>query len=242
MPPAYPHGAIEELFDDVFFITGSVVMAGPVPLRCSRNMTIVRQGKSLVLINSMRLSEDGLEALSKLGKVEHVIRLAGFHGMDDPFYKERFGARIWVVENQVYAAKFDAPKTAADDGYFEPDEKMTDDTGLPIDGARLIRLDCNVGEGILQLDREGGILISGDSLQNWQKTDYFNWIGKVLMRMLGFIKPHNVGPGWLKYAKPDIGQIKALLDVEFEHLLPAHGQAVIGGARDKFRPAIERLR
>ncbi len=61
------------------------------------------------------------------------------------------------------------------------------------------------------------------------------------MKLMGFIKPHNVGPGWFKAAKPDIAELKALLELPFEHVLPVHGEEVIGGARAKFRPAIEAL-
>lgn len=240
-PPAYPHGAFEELFPDVFFVTGSAAMPGPIPMRFSRNMTVIRQGESLIVVNSMRLDDDGMAALDALGRVQHVIRLAGFHGMDDPFYKHRYDAKVWVVEGHVYAKGFKAQKTALEDGYFQPDVQMNDDTDLPIADASLIRFDCTASEGILRLEREGGILIAGDSLQNWQKTDYFNWPAKWLMKMMGFIKPHNIGPGWLKQAKPDIAQVKALLDTEFEHVLPVHGLPVRGDAREKFRPSIEKL-
>ena len=44
-----------------------------------------------------------------------MIRLAGFHGMDDPFYKDRYGAKVWVVKGHVYAKGFDAPKTKRED-------------------------------------------------------------------------------------------------------------------------------
>lgn len=240
--PAYPHGELRELFPDVFFVTGSAAMPGPLPMRFSRNMTVVRQGPSLTVINSMRLDETGLAALDELGKVEHVIRLAGFHGMDDPFYKDRYDAKIWVVAGMVYAKGFDAPKTAPADGYFQPDIEMEPDTELPIADASLITFSCKPSEGIIRLDRDGGILVAGDSLQNWRSTEYFNWLAKLMMRLMGFIKPHNLGPGWLKVAKPDVAEIKALLDLEFEHVLPVHGLPVIGDARTKYRKVIEKLR
>jgi len=91
-PPAQPHGALREVFPDVFFVTGTAGLPGPLPVRFSRNMTVVRAGERLTLINSVRLSEEGLRALDALGKVTDVLRLAGFHGMDDPFYKDRYGA------------------------------------------------------------------------------------------------------------------------------------------------------
>mgnify|MGYP001615266114 CR=1 FL=1 len=56
-PPALPHGAIEEVFPDVFLVTGGFRFA-PL-LSITRNMTIVRQGAELVLVNSVSLSDEG---------------------------------------------------------------------------------------------------------------------------------------------------------------------------------------
>ena len=59
-----------------------------------------------------------------------------------------------------------------------------------------------------------------------------------MMKRMGFLKPYNVGPGWLQFAKPSAREVRAILDIEFDHVLPGHGTAVIGGAKEKFRPAI----
>src|SRR4051812_4807672 len=96
-PPAFAHGRLHELFPDVFFVTGSLQMKSPLPIRFSRNMTVVRDGEHLTLVNSVRLDAAGLEKLDSLGRVTDIVRLAGHHGMDDPFYKERYGAKVWVV-------------------------------------------------------------------------------------------------------------------------------------------------
>ena len=55
-PSALVHGEIRELFPDVFFVTGTMTIAGK-PMSFSRNMTIVRDNGSLTLINSVRLDE-----------------------------------------------------------------------------------------------------------------------------------------------------------------------------------------
>ena len=62
-----------------------------------------------------------------------------------------------------------------------------------------------------------------------------------MMKMMGFLKPHNIGPGWLKTAQPDVNEIKALLDLDFDHLLPAHGEPVINGAKAAYSVTINRL-
>ena len=240
-PAAYPHGELDEVFDDVFFVPGTVRMGGPVPMSFSRNMVVLKDGGSLTIVNSMRLNDAGLAKLEALGKVENIIRLAGFHGMDDPFYRDRYDAKVCVCKGNVYAKGFDNTKLKAEDGYLQPDIVMSDSSDLPISGAKLVTLDCIAGEGLLLLERDGGILITGDSLQNWGAADeYFSLPAKLVMKLMGFMKPHNVGPAWVKTAKPKPAQLRGILDLDFEHVLPGHGAKQIGGAKEKFRPAIER--
>jgi hypothetical protein len=238
-PPALPHGEIREVFDDLFFVTGTVGLPGPLPVRFSRNMTVVREGDRLTVVNSVRLSDAGLKELDALGRVTDVIRLAGFHGSDDAFYKERYGAKVWAVAGQRYTAGFDA---RAKESYFTADAEVDETTMVPpIAGARLYVFASKPPEALLVLARDGGIVVCGDCLQHWHETDkYFSWLGGLMMRIMGFIKPHNVGPGWLKQAKPSAAQLRGILDLDFEHVLPAHGGPVVGGAKAAFRAAIER--
>jgi hypothetical protein len=58
---------------------------------------------------------------------------------------------------------------------------------------------------------------------------------------MGYLKPRNIGPAWLKKTHPRLDDLRALLEVEFEHVLPAHGAPVRGSARDSYRPGIEAL-
>ncbi len=236
-PSALPHGELREVFPHVFFVTGSIAMPGPMPVRFSRNMVVVRQGERLVIVNSVRLTEKGLDALDALGRVTDVIRLAGFHGADDAFYKDRYGAKVSVIAGQRYQRGFAGKST----DYFKPDAALGATDALPIEGAKLFVFESHPPEALLLLPSEGGILVSGDSLQNWASTDqYFSWLAKPMMKMMGFIKPHNVGPAWLKQAKPASTDWSRVLELQFEHLLPAHGAPVLGGAKAAYRPSIER--
>lgn len=237
-PPVYPHGTLAEVFPDVFFVPGSVRFPGPIPVFGSRNMVVIREADVLTLINTVRLDEQGLLALDALGRVAHVVRLAGFHGTDDPFYKERYGATVWAVKGHRYTRGFAlSPPPQAD--YFHADREMESTTELPVAGRLYPFLSCANGEAILLLDRHDGIIISGDVLQNWSIPDpYFNWLGRLAFRALGFFRPHNVGPGWLKQTKPDPAELLGILDLPFDHVLPSHGVPVIGGARASYRKAI----
>ena len=237
-PDAQKHGDLEELFPDIFFVTGTVALPGLLPLRISRNMTVLRHGSELTLVNSVRLDSSGLEALDKLGKVKNIIRLAAFHGMDDPFYKDRYGATVWSVD-APYFAGFDSKS----DPYFHPDNIVKGDVKIPTKGAEFVNINsAKPNEGLMLLDRDGGILIAGDSLQNWDKPDQnFSFLARLMMPRMGFIKPCNVGPGWRKATKPDASEIKAILDLGFEHVLPAHGAPVIGDAKKRYAPVINAL-
>ena len=239
-PPALAHGALSEVLPNIFFVTGTMSMPRPLPVTFSRNMSVVREGKRLILVNSVRLDEVGLRALDALGTVTDVVRVAGYHGRDDPFYKERYGAKVWVVKGQRYVSGFDA---SAAETYLTPDVEVDVNSALPIPNARMYLVGSNAPEGLLLLERDGGVLIAGDSLQNWQRTDpFFNLAGRLMMKAMGFIKPHNVGPAWLKQAKPPHADLAGILDLPFTHVLPAHGSPVIGGAKAGYAPRLEAFR
>ena len=95
-------------------------------------------------------------------------------------------------------------------------------------------------EGILHIKREGGILVTADSLQNTPTPDQFvNLPAKIMMKKMGFYSPYAIGPGWVQFAKPSIEEIRSILKWDFEHVLPGHGKAVIGQAKEKYRPSLE---
>lgn len=241
-PSALAHGEINKVFENIWFVQGAVKMPMPIPMKISRSMTVIKNPASneLTLVNSMRLSNEGLNELNQLGKVAHVIRLAGFHGKDDGFYKEKYNAKIHAIKGQSYSRKFDKEMIRPEDGYLQPDEWLTEDSPLPIENAELkVFHSSKPSEALLGLKRDGGILITGDSLQNTPTADkYVNFPARLMMKKMGFFKEYNVGPGWLQFASPHADEVRSILDLEFEHVLPAHGEAVIGGAKEKFRPVL----
>lgn len=206
------------------------------PATLSRNMTVVQRGDDLVLVNSVRLDDQGLAELERLGTVTDVIRLAGAHGSDDPFYKQRYGATVWDVAGQRYFEGLDFNKGRT---YFHSDHALGGEVVPPLPGARLFRFSTEPPEGLILLAHEGGTLISGDVLHHWAEgREHFNWVGRVGFRLMGFIGPHQVGKGWLDACKPDPAELASLLELPFVHVIPAHGDIVHGDGPEKYRPAV----
>ena len=237
-PEAHEHSDLKDLLPGIHFVTGTVDMSVQLPMRFSRNMTVIRNNGGLTQVNAVRLDKEGLEALDQIGSVDNVIRLAGFHGMDDPFYQDRYGAKVWSVD-APYVSGFGT----GSEPYSTPDVTIDENTDLPVESAQLMLFEsAQPGEALLLLERDGGIIVSGGCLQNWATTDrYFSLPAKLMMRLMGFIKPNNVGPGWLRAAKPDRSEVKRILELDFRHVLPAHGSPVLGDAKERYGSVVGAL-
>ena len=233
-PPVRPHGELREVFPDVFVVTGSITVK---PLRFSRNMTVVRQGEGLVLVNTVRLNDAGLAALDALGEVRHILRIGGWHGTDDEFYKDRYGCPVTMVKGQRY---FDGSSAEKGSTYFEADHQIDANSELPIDGASLYIINTVPPEAILRIPAGGGTLIAADALMHWPRADnYFSFLGRIGMKLGGMLKPFSMMPPWIQKYRPDPAELAGVLDLGFDNVLPGHGELVIGDAVEKFRPAIE---
>ena len=229
---AMPHGPIEAIFPGVFFVTGTMrsEFFGSM-WQFSRNMTVVREGTRLTIVNSVRLDEAGLAALDALGDVVHVVRIGDMHGIDDPFYRDRYGATFWAL-----------PRMGVEDG-LTVDKKLIADGEMPFDDCSLFEFKTvKRPEGILRLDREGGILIACDSLQNWVEPDEFFLEETVeTMRKMGFFEMANLGPAWLHESEPKVEDFIRLKQVPFRHALCGHGSPLRDTAQEKYHATFERL-
>ncbi|WP_432698142.1 hypothetical protein ACQUQP_07315 [Marinobacterium sp. YM272] len=230
--PALPHGSLEEVFPDVFFVTGSMeTVLQQMDWQFSRNMIVVRDGERLIVINSVRLDEDGLARLDQLGQVTDVVRLGCLHGRDDAFYVDRYKAQYWVLPGMESEVPAEAVRILSSDG------------PLPITDASLfVFATTGIPEGILRLERSGGILIACDALQNWHAPDeYFSDTSRALMQEMGFFTPANLGPVWMQAASPageDFTRLKALA---FKHVLCGHGQPLYETAHSDFSDRFNRV-
>lgn len=229
--PAMPHGDLEEVFPGVFFVTGTTrPRFEGVDWQFSRNMTVVRDGDALTIINSVRLDDAGLQALERLGEVKHVIKLGAFHGYDDPFYVDRYRPTLWALPGMTHEGGL------ATDAVLGPD-------ACPIRDASVFAYETvKAPEGLLVIHREGGVVIACDSLQNWAAVDrFFDEPSAAMMTQFGFIRPTNVGPGWARYAEPQARDFARVLELPFRHLLSAHGTPVVGDAKERYAATFREL-
>lgn len=230
-PPAYPHDPIEEVFDDVFFVHGSIRI-GP-GMRMNRNMLIVRQDGELTLINPVRLSAIGLAQLEALGSVRHVMRLGDFHGLDDSFYVDTYGATFWCQAGQK------TYKTPA------PDRLIEKGTVSPIVNSEFLLFDtARFPEAALFL-KEHRLLITTDSVQyltGWRHTTLFT---RFVLRAMGFKLGLLIGKPWLKRVTPKGGSLKGdfdkLLQLDFDSLVSAHGTLLRGGAKQQLAALVNEI-
>lgn len=63
-------------------------------MRMNRNMLILKNSNELTLVNPVRMSDDDLSKLDRLGELKRVFRLGDFHGLDDPFYIDRYACEF----------------------------------------------------------------------------------------------------------------------------------------------------
>jgi hypothetical protein len=232
--PAQPHGPLKEVFDNVFFVTGGFRMGPGVVI--ARNMVVVRTGDELTLLNAIRLSDEGMAELDKLGRVKHVMRLGFFHGADDPYYFARYPeARSWSGKRMV-------PVHVEDDARMD----IVEGGELPIDAKAFRFHGGDFDEAALVLPRDGGVLVTCDAVQNWTSTEGCNFLGGVMMKAMGFIEPAKVGPVWVKRMHPATkgkalhAEFERLASLEFQHLLSAHGTPLMNNARNLLRASVER--
>ena len=231
-PPALQHGPIEEVFPDVFFVSGAMeTVLQDMDWKFSRNMTVVRDGDRLVIVNSVRLSEEGLAELDRLGRVTDVVRLGSLHGRDDPFYVDRYDAEYWALPGMEHETGLPATRS------------LTTDGALPISDASLFAFDTTqIPEGILRLDRDGGILIACDALQNWLAPDeFFSDTSRELMQQMGFFTPANLGPVWVQRASPAGDDFARLKTLSFKHALCGHGEPLQHTAHEDFNATFNRM-
>ena len=223
---AEPHGPITEVFPDVFFVTGRFRITPGFAI--TRNMVVVRQGDELTAVNAIRLTTEGEQELAKLGRVRHLVRIGFAHGTDDPFYVDRYQPTFWAPKGQRHAAG------------VAPDQDLAPGNS-PLDGTRVFPFKNGTGpEAALLLERDGGVLVTCDSFQNWTTFEGCSLLGKVAGKLMGF-GPAVIGGPWARYMGRDVKRdFDELVELTFQHSLSAHGTPLKETAREDLRAAIAR--
>ena len=224
-----PHDPAVEVFPNVFLVRGSLQM-NPLT-RINRNMVILRNGTDLSILNSVRLSESGERELESLGTVRHVLRLGYFHGCDDRYYVERFGAEFWAPA-----------KSRAEPGPT-PSRIIEDAGDLPFPGARSVLFaESKYPEATIFLEQDNGILLTCDCLQYYTDRRFNSLLARLILPLMGFPLRMLIGPMWLKAMTPENGSLlpdfERILQLNFEHLIPAHGSVRNGSAKKAVSEAI----
>jgi hypothetical protein len=230
-PQALPHGRLEEVFPDVFFVTGAMKTAlRNAPFQFSRNMTVVRNGDALTLINAIRLDDTGLAQLDALGRVANVVKIGSLHGRDDAFYKVHYGATFWAAPGMVHEHGLLA------------DRELRPDAAAPFADCSVFNFrTTKMPESILHVDRAGGILVACDALQNLVAPDeYFSGDSRQKMREMGFFHPANLGPVWMQLNEPKAQDFDRLQQMSFRHVLCGHSPPVRDTAKEAYTARFQR--
>jgi hypothetical protein len=222
--PAWPHSEIKEIFPNIFFVTGTnITEHNNVKLQHSRNMIIVRNNHKLSLINTVRLNDVGLSMLESLGEIENIIRIGAFHGRDDAFYLDRYHSKLWALPKMLHTNNRKA------------DFQLSPAAKLPFpDGSIFIFETSAHPEAVIHISKEGGILITCDSIKNWTSADqFFSDTSAKLYDKQGFFGTATISNVWKQACMVNSSDFLRLKAIKFNHLLSAHGEPLLNNA-DEF--------
>jgi hypothetical protein len=221
--PAFKHEPIEPLLDNTYWVHGSVKMAPAMYM--NRNMIIIKEGEELILINPIRLISEEEKRLKAMGKVKAIIRLGDFHGLDDQYYVDTFGGAFWCQPKQT---TYPFPKA---------DHEISPQAKPPIAGAEFFIFSTALYPESALLLRDKKLLITCDSIQYWTDWQHMTRTGKALLWMMGFRTGLFIGKPWLKRVSPKEKSLQSdfnkLLELDFEHLIAAHGKPLLNVAKEK---------
>lgn len=229
-PEVEPHGQLQQIISQVWYVTGSVNFKPLV--RLPRNMVVIEHQGELTLINCVRLNRTEEKALDALGKVTHILKIGG-HDMDDAYYLDRYKATYWSVASPASDQKIDGS------------HRLVEGVELPFPNAQIFEFkDTIKPETAIILESEGGLLITCDSVQHWVTSDLMSFGAKIITRLLGFQKPAQIGPAWKKkQTKPNsslLADFNRLADIPFERIIGGHGGLLTSNGQATLKTTIKR--
>jgi hypothetical protein len=192
-------------------------------------MTVIDGGEGLVVFNAVRLDEASQTKLDELGEIKHLVKLSDSHGIDEPFYADRYNPTLWSL-----------PGAKLDD--LAPGEILTGEG--PVEGGAVVDYGQTAGwrESAYWVPAGGGTLVTCDAVQNCEDTEFASFGGKLMSSVMGFKGGVVVPPMWRRFQKvsgPAVGDtLSRLAELSFENLVTGHGPPVIGGADVRVHNAI----
>jgi hypothetical protein len=230
---AWPHSNIKDIFPNIFYVIGTnITKHNHTELQHSRNMIIVRNEEKLSLINTVRLDENGLSALDALGKVENIIRIGAFHGRDDAFYLDRYDAKLWALEGMQHQKKNNRRANIL----------LVPNGTMPFPGCSLFIFETSKHpEAILHIDKENGILVTCDSIKNWESTDeFFSADTAQLYQREKLFGVATISDVWKQACNVQSSDFAKLKSLQFMHLLSAHGKPLLNNAYEAVMETIQK--
>ena len=227
-PKPLPHGAITEVVPGVHCVRGEFRM-GP-GVRIGRTMTVIDGGEGLVVLNAVRLDDESQSKLDEQGEVKHLVKLSDSHGIDEPFYADRYKPTVWSLPG-VQLENLTAGEDLTGEG--------------PIKGGVVVDYGQTAGwrESAYWVPLGGGTLVTCDAVQNCEDTEFASFGGKMMTSVMGFKGGVVVPPMWRRFQKlsgPAVSDtLSRLTELSFENLVTGHGPPVIGGADARLRNAIQ---
>ena len=227
-PKPLPHGDVTEVASGVYCVRGEFRM-GP-GVRIGRTMTVIDGGEGLVVLNAVRLDDVSQAKLDELGEVKHLVKLSDSHGIDEPFYADRYKPTLWSLPG-IQLDKLTPGETLTGEG--------------PIKGGVVVDFGQTAGwrESAYWVPVGGGTLVTCDAVQNCADKEFTSFGGKIMTSVMGFKGGVVVPPMWRRFQKLSGSvlreKLEGLTKLSFENLVTGHGPAVIGGADVRLRKAIE---
>jgi hypothetical protein len=216
------HGPIEEILTDVFVVRAEDHVA---PLaRVPRNVTILRRGEDLVVIDGMRLAPETEAHLERLGRVRHLVRLGHAHPRDEAYLEDRWRAPTW------------APPPA------HGATPLADGHAPFLEGTQVFLFrHAAPGEAALVFEHTGGnVLVTAESVHNCVDLEGCSLLVGVALHLAGAVGPARLGRRWLVEAGgPSLREdFERLLEHDFAHLVCSRGEPMRGGAREAVRRSV----
>src|SRR6185503_18224855 len=97
-------------------------------------------------------------------------------------------------------------------------------------------------EALLFVERSQGILISCDSIKNWQQKDpYFDDATFEMMKKAESVGAAKIDKTWLQAMQPSKKDIDELAKLDFSILITAHGEPITKDAKELLLSSIKEV-